>query len=284
MAHRGVAVRSGRGLQSRSCRSAPDGSGRIHMTIDRRALAGVLAALLLVAACGGSATPAPTAPPGATGTPAAGRDARAERPQEPTETAGADRGAGCVVRRRRRRRPRGHAARARSTASRSTRTSFDGNVVPGRRPDRRGDDEFEQFLKDNGKSPRATCGSRSPRRPTRRPPAGSMVMAIQIQGARLRTSSRSGPPDSRRHAPTRRRPSAARRSTGPRRPASAPTSTQGRRHLLRPRHGRRRPGRGDLLSSSPEPRRPARRARAHRDESTGPADAPGPSRVRPALP
>ena len=41
------------------------------MTIDRRVLAGTLATLLLVAACGGSASPAPTAEPGATQAPAA---------------------------------------------------------------------------------------------------------------------------------------------------------------------------------------------------------------------
>jgi len=151
------------------------------MTIDRRALAGALAALLLVAACGGSATQAPAATPapGATETPTE-TPAPAET-QEPTETQAPEDTAGPDVSL-----VPGAAsdleAKLPSEVNGVTfqKGSFNGSNVPGGIPIGEGDDDFAKFLSDNGKSlndVRIAIAS-----PTDTEAAGSLVMAIQIKG------------------------------------------------------------------------------------------------------
>jgi hypothetical protein len=144
------------------------------MTFDRRALATGLATLLLVAACGGAATTAPSATPETTEPPAA-----TEAPTEaPTETPGA------VATEE----PIGPGAATELEAMLPSevngvafqKASFDGSTFPGGIPIGGGDDEFLQFLEDNGKSLedlRVAIAS-----PTDAESAGSMVMAIQVVG------------------------------------------------------------------------------------------------------
>jgi len=146
------------------------------MTVDRRALAGALAALLLVAACGGSATQAPgaTPAPGATQAPAA-TQAPTET-QQPTETQGPDvsltpGGAPDLEGK----------LPTEVNGVKFERTSFDGRSFPGGLPIGEGDEDFAKFLADNGKSlsdVRIAIAS-----PTDPQAAGSLVMAIQVKGA-----------------------------------------------------------------------------------------------------
>ncbi len=148
------------------------------MTFDRRALAAGLATLLLVAACGGAATSAPSAPPDATDPPAA-TDAPTQTPtQTPAETPAvvatdAPVGPGAAT---------DLEAMLPSEVNGITfeKASFDGSTFPGGIPIGGGDDEFLQFLEDNGKSLedlRVAIAS-----PTDTESGGSMVMAIQVQG------------------------------------------------------------------------------------------------------
>ncbi|MFH0750862.1 MAG: hypothetical protein V2B17_03415 [Chloroflexota bacterium] len=149
------------------------------MTVDRRALAGVLATLLLVAACGGSATQVPgaTQAPGATQTPteAPGATEAPTETQEPTDTQGPDvslapGAAGDLE------------ALLPSEAGgiKFEKVSFDGASIPGALPIGEGDD-FTKFLADNGKSlGDVRMALASPVDPTA---AGSMVMALQVKGA-----------------------------------------------------------------------------------------------------
>lgn len=144
------------------------------MTFDRKALAAGLATLLLVAACGGAATTAPSAPPDATEPPAA-----TETPTEaPTATPAAVEteepvGPGAAT---------DLEAMLPSEVNGVTfqKASFDGSTFPGGIPIGGGDDEFLQFLEDNGKSLedlRVAIAS-----PTDTESGGSMVMAIQVVG------------------------------------------------------------------------------------------------------
>jgi hypothetical protein len=145
------------------------------MTIDRRALAGALAALLLVAACGGSATQAP----GATQAPAATQEPSAT--QEPTETQA----------------PTGTQVPDVSLAPGAAgdleamlpsevngvkfqKGSFDGSTVPGGIPIGERDEDFAKFLADNGKTlndVKIAIAS-----PVDSAAGGSLVMAIQVEG------------------------------------------------------------------------------------------------------
>jgi hypothetical protein len=150
------------------------------MTVDRRVLAGALASLLLVAACGGSATQAPGASQasGATQSPEASQ-APADTPaavesQAPNATNGPDvslaPGAAADLE-----------AKLPSEVNgvTFTKTSFDGNSIPAGVPI--GDTGMEKFLKDNGKglqdvrlaiaTPAGAAAS-----------AGTLVMALQIKG------------------------------------------------------------------------------------------------------
>lgn len=142
------------------------------MSTNRRAAAAALAALLLVAACGGGATTAPTATPG--DTPAPATEAPVATP-EPTETDGGSLPGGP-----------GTAADLEALLPSEVngiafeKTSFDGSTFPGGIPIGGGDDEFLQFLQENGKSVQdlrvaiaSTTDSSS---------AGSLVMAIQVKG------------------------------------------------------------------------------------------------------
>ena len=149
------------------------------MRIDRRVLGGTLATALLVAACGGSASPAPSAAASAAASPApsaaasAASTPAASQPapgasQEPTQTQ-APGAAGDL------------AAKLPSQVNgvTFTKASFDGGVIPGGIPIGTGDEDLGKFLADNGKSlsdvqiAMATAtGSAS----------GNMVMAIQVKG------------------------------------------------------------------------------------------------------
>jgi len=144
------------------------------MTLDRKALAAGLATLLLVAACGGAATTAPSASPDATDPPAA-----TETPTEAsTETPAAVEteepvGPGAAT---------DLEAMLPSEVNGVTfqKASFDGSTFPGGIPIGGGDEEFLQFLEDNGKSLedlRVAIAS-----PTNTESGGSMVMAIQVKG------------------------------------------------------------------------------------------------------
>ena len=138
------------------------------MSVDRRALAGALAALLLVAACGGSASPAPSAAASAASTPAASQPAPGAS-QEPTQ----DQAPGATG---------DLAAKLPSQVNGVTfmKTSFGGSMFTGAIPIGGGDQDFAKFLADNGKSmsdvqiamATATGSSAS----------GSVVMAFQVKG------------------------------------------------------------------------------------------------------
>ena len=147
------------------------------MIIDRKAMAGALAAALLLAACGGSASPSPSAggsaPAEATATPAVTAEPTAEGVATPEPDSSFE------------------ASFAPGAASdleallptdvngvAFTRTSFDGQSIPGGVPI--GDTELEKLLSDTGKSlsdVRVALAST-----TDTAAAGSLVMAIQIRG------------------------------------------------------------------------------------------------------
>jgi hypothetical protein len=147
------------------------------MTIDRRTLAGALATLRLVAACGGSASQAPTAEPGTTAAPTAPPAAETQEPTaetpEPQETEGPTLQPGAAG---------DLEAMLPSEVNGVTfeKGSFDGSTVPGGIPLGEGEDDFATFLSDNGKSltdVRVAIAS-----PTESDAAGSLVMAIQVEG------------------------------------------------------------------------------------------------------
>jgi hypothetical protein len=149
------------------------------MTIDRRALAGALATLLLVAACGGTASQAPSSSPGASATPAAASQQPAAS-QEPTETPEATEGPDVSL-------APGAAAdlEARLPSEvkgvKFTKASFDANSFPAGVPI--GDAEMEQLLKDTGKSVRDVRVAVATPEDASAATAGNMVMALQIKGA-----------------------------------------------------------------------------------------------------
>ena len=152
--------------------------GVSQMTIDRRALATALAALLLVAACGGSASTAPSGAPEATATtPAASQEPG--QTTEPTETAeptevvapSLDPGAAGSLE-----------AMLPSEANGVSfeKASFDGSTVPGGIPLGDDEDDFSKFLADNGKSVSDVKGAVAS--PTDASAGSTLVMAIQVKG------------------------------------------------------------------------------------------------------
>jgi hypothetical protein len=155
------------------------------MTIHRGALAGALAALLLVAGCGASASKAPATAPAGSSTPAAASQEPAvsqepEASQEPTETAQPTEGAEASF-------TTGAAgdleAKLPSEVNGVTfaKTSFDGNSFPAGAPI--GDTQMEQLLKDTGKSVSDVRVAIATPTDTAAATAGNVVMAIQIKGA-----------------------------------------------------------------------------------------------------
>ena len=150
------------------------------MTVNRRALAGALAALLLVAACGGSATQAPGATQAAGATQAPEATQAAVETQAPVDTAAPEESTGPDVSFV----PGGAADLEGKLPSEVngvafTRASFDGNSLPSGVPI--GDSDMETFLKDNGKGlqdVRVAMATPEGSAAT----AGSLVMAIQIKG------------------------------------------------------------------------------------------------------
>ena len=151
------------------------------MTIDRRALAGALATLLLVAACGGSSSPAPSAAPGATrdagrvgATPAARRRSRPIRPSrpegpEPSLVPGAAGDLEAML-------------PDEVNGVKFTKTSFDGNSFPVGVPI--GDCRPREAPHGQRQEPqRRAGGARHAGRRVGRATAGNMVMAIQVKGA-----------------------------------------------------------------------------------------------------
>jgi len=152
-------------------------SGVLHMTIDRRALAAALATLVLVAACGGSATQAPgaTQTPGATQEPGATQAPGAT--QEPTDTQEPTEGPDVSLL------PGGAPdleAKLPTEVNgvKFERTSFDGQNFPGGLPI--GDSDMEKFLAANGKTVNDVKVAIATAAET--DSAGTFVMAIQIKG------------------------------------------------------------------------------------------------------
>ena len=145
------------------------------MTVDRRALAGALAALLLVAACGGSATQAPAATQAPEATQAPDETQAPEATQPPEATTGPDvslvPGAAGDLEAKLPSEVNGVAF---------TRTSFDGNSIPPGVPI--GDTEMEQFMKDNGKGLQDVRVALATPADASGTLGGTMVMAIQIKG------------------------------------------------------------------------------------------------------
>lgn len=145
------------------------------MTVDRRALAGAFAALLLVAACGGSATQAPGATQGPEATQAPVETPAAVETQAPTATElpdvslapGAAGDLEAVL-------------PSEAGGVKFQKASFDGASIPGVLPIGEGEDDLTNFLKDNGKGlddVRFAIAT-----PTDPSAAGTMVMAIQVKG------------------------------------------------------------------------------------------------------
>ncbi|MDA8236949.1 MAG: hypothetical protein M0T75_03535 [Chloroflexi bacterium] len=147
------------------------------MTFDRRALAGALATVLLVAACGGSASPSPSGAPGATATPAATETQAPTEAPTATETPAANETAGPTL-------IPGAVADleaklpAEVNGVTFTRTSFDGQSLPPGTPI--GDSDLEKFLAANGKSLSDVRVAMAT--PTDTATVGTLVMAIQIKG------------------------------------------------------------------------------------------------------
>ncbi len=166
---------SGRGIGS-TIPLVPIGTaivtGVSQMTIDRRALATALAALLLVAACGGSASTAPSGAPDATATPAPASQEPGQT-AEPTEAAvpSLDPGAAGDLE-----------AMLPSEANGVAfeKASFDGSTVPGGIPLGDDEDDFTKFLADNGKS--ASDVKIAVASPTDAAAGSTLVMAIQVEG------------------------------------------------------------------------------------------------------
>ena len=148
------------------------------MTFDRRALGGALAMLLLVAACGGGASQAPTTEPGtsqpATEAPTATPDetAAAGTP-EPAETEEATLQPGAAG-------DLEALLPAEVNGVAFEKASFDGGSVPGGIPLGEGDDDFAAFLADNGKS--ISDVNVAIASTTDSAASGSFVMAIQVEG------------------------------------------------------------------------------------------------------
>lgn len=141
------------------------------MTVDRRALTGALAALLLVAACGGSATQEPGAAqePGATQEPSTTQEPVAT--EEPTSVPDGSLVSGSA--------PDLEAMLPAEVGGvKFERTSFDGQSFPGGLPI--ADTDMEGLLSENGKTVRdvrvaiATASEGDN--------AGSFVMAFQVRG------------------------------------------------------------------------------------------------------
>ena len=151
------------------------------MSVDRKALAGALAVLLLVGACGGSATQAPGASqapaasqsPIESQAPAASQEATASQQATASEAPAASQAAGAAG-------DLEATLPSEVNGVQFTKTSFNGGIIPGGIPIGTGDEDLGKFLADNGKSlsdvriAMATAvGSTS---------AGNLVMAIQVQG------------------------------------------------------------------------------------------------------
>jgi len=152
------------------------------MTVDRRALAGALAALLvLVAACGGSATQAPGATPGPAATEAPQPTEAPAATPEPTPTQGpTEEGPDASL-------APGAAGELEAMLPDEVngvafqKGSFDGETVPGGIPLGEGDDALATFLSDNGKTLRdVKIAVASPADTAAG--GGTLVMAIQVEG------------------------------------------------------------------------------------------------------
>jgi hypothetical protein len=141
------------------------------MTLNRRAPATALAALFLVAACGGGPSPAATPTPAATEPPAAATEAPAETPQSVATDTPAGPGAAADLE---------ALLPAEVAGVAFERASFDYAAYPGEIPIGGGDDDFSAFLAANGKSVddlRIAVAT-----PIGAEAGGTMVMAIQVRG------------------------------------------------------------------------------------------------------
>ena len=143
------------------------------MSVDRRALAGALAALLLVAACGGSATQSPgaTQAPDVTQSPGVTEETTAtEAPSEGPDVTQAPGAAADLE----------AMLPSEVNGVTFTKTSFDGGVIPGGIPIGQGDEDLGKFLADNGKS--LSDVKIAMASATGASAIGSLVMAIQVKG------------------------------------------------------------------------------------------------------
>jgi hypothetical protein len=149
--------------------------GVFHMTTDRRVLGSALAALLLVAACGGSASSAPTNAPEAT----AQATEQPSETQAPAETQAPESPDVSLN--------PGAAGELEAMLPDEVggvafeKGSFDGETVPGGIPLGEGDDALATFLSDNGKTLRDVKIAVATPADTASG-GGTVVMAIQVEG------------------------------------------------------------------------------------------------------
>ena len=150
------------------------------MKIDRRALGGALATLVLVAACGGSAaTPAPSAAPSSAAAPASAAPAASSEAAASQQPAASDNGsgggAGLIP---------GSAPALEAMLPASVngvtfeRTSFGGAAWPAGIPI--GESDLSTFLQQNGKT--LSDVSIAMATPTDTTKAGTFLMAFQVKG------------------------------------------------------------------------------------------------------
>jgi hypothetical protein len=152
------------------------------MFIDRKALASALTVLLLVGACGGSATQAPAASP----SPAASTAPASEEPAASAEASASEEASAAPSAEPAQSQGSGAAGDLAATLPSSVngvtfeKASIPGGIFPAGIPIGTNEDDFAKFLADNGKSlsdvniaTATAAGATS---------IGSMVMAIQVKG------------------------------------------------------------------------------------------------------
>jgi len=143
------------------------------MSVDRRALAGALAALLLVAACGGSATQSPGATQASDVTQSPGVTEETTATEAPSEGPDVTQAPGAAA-------DLEAMLPSEVNGVTFTKTSFDGGVIPGGIPIGQGDEDLGKFLADNGKS--LSDVKIAMASATGASAIGSLVMAIQVKG------------------------------------------------------------------------------------------------------
>jgi hypothetical protein len=149
------------------------------MTIDRRVLGGALATALLLAACGGSASPAPSAAASAASAPAASQPAAASEPAATDQPSATDNGSAPNVSLSPGSAPELEAMLPSIVNGVAfARTSFGGAAMPAGMPIGSGD--LATFLQQNGKT--LADVNIAMATPTDTAKAATFVMAFQVKG------------------------------------------------------------------------------------------------------